>query len=300
MEFQKFKKIPRLSREIVITEKIDGTNGVIYIGSLEFSVGEFKDSITPEVLIQAIKARSVIDVPVALTSIESLNKLLEYKDLYKVMKERPDEAKALISRLEEGEQLSLLETIRLNRLLMEANYPLETPKSLYIGEAEEFLIGSHSRWLGEHTDNHNFWHWAMNNKSELLKLGPGFHYGEWWGSGVQRGYGLPKGEKRFSLFNVGRWCLFAETPKLISIDPKTKIEKYQERLPSCCGLVPILWTGMFETDLIDGQLNILETYGSKASPGFMNPEGIVIYHKAGNLMFKKTIKKDEERKNSLV
>jgi len=30
-EFQAFKKIPRLSREIVITEKIDGTNGLIYI-----------------------------------------------------------------------------------------------------------------------------------------------------------------------------------------------------------------------------------------------------------------------------
>ena len=30
-EFKEFKKIPRLSREIIITEKIDGTNGLIYI-----------------------------------------------------------------------------------------------------------------------------------------------------------------------------------------------------------------------------------------------------------------------------
>lgn len=30
-EFQGFKKIPRLSREITITEKIDGTNGLIFI-----------------------------------------------------------------------------------------------------------------------------------------------------------------------------------------------------------------------------------------------------------------------------
>lgn len=29
--FQGFKKIPRLSRDIIITEKIDGTNGLIYI-----------------------------------------------------------------------------------------------------------------------------------------------------------------------------------------------------------------------------------------------------------------------------
>jgi hypothetical protein len=39
-EFVEFKKIPRLSRECVVTEKIDGTNGVIYIGEGgEFLVG---------------------------------------------------------------------------------------------------------------------------------------------------------------------------------------------------------------------------------------------------------------------
>ena len=31
IEFQPFPKIPRLNREIVITEKIDGTNGVIHV-----------------------------------------------------------------------------------------------------------------------------------------------------------------------------------------------------------------------------------------------------------------------------
>jgi len=31
MEFKTFAKIPRLSRECIITEKIDGTNGVIWI-----------------------------------------------------------------------------------------------------------------------------------------------------------------------------------------------------------------------------------------------------------------------------
>lgn len=195
MEFQEFRKIPRLSREICVTEKIDGTNRVIYIG-----------------------------------------------------------------------------------------------------EQGEFLIGSRSRWIDEHTDNHNFWHWATANKEELLKLGSGFHYGEWWGNGIQRGYGLPKGEKRFSLFNVQVWCLSTEEPKLISVDPKTKVEKWQKRLPDCCGLVPILWTGIFDTALIEGQLTMLKATGSKASPGFMRPEGIVIYHKAGNLLFKKTIEKDDEWK----
>jgi len=31
MEFTEFPKIARLSREVIVTEKIDGTNGCIYI-----------------------------------------------------------------------------------------------------------------------------------------------------------------------------------------------------------------------------------------------------------------------------
>ena len=31
-EFVEFPKIARLSREIIVTEKIDGSNGVIYVG----------------------------------------------------------------------------------------------------------------------------------------------------------------------------------------------------------------------------------------------------------------------------
>jgi len=166
---------------------------------------------------------------------------------------------------------------------------------IYIDENNEIYAGSRNRWLDEHTDNHGFYHWVMDNKEELLKLGPGYHYGEWWGNGINRGYGLE--EKRFSLFNVGRWCIWNEEPKLISIDPKTKTVKYQEKLPQCCHLVPILYTGLFDTIVICGALTTLKFYGSKASPGFLKPEGIVIYHKQGNVYFKKTIENDEKGKN---
>jgi hypothetical protein len=44
-------------------------------------------------------------------------------------------------------------------------------------------------------------------------------------------------------------------------------------------------------------LSLLEDTGSFAAQGFMNPEGIVIYHTAANMMFKKTIKNDEKGKN---
>ncbi len=63
------------------------------------------------------------------------------------------------------------------------------------------FIGSRTRWITAQDDNHGFARWVEGNKQELLKLGAGRHFGEWWGSGIQRGYGLQKGEKRFSLFN---------------------------------------------------------------------------------------------------
>jgi hypothetical protein len=150
---------------------------------------------------------------------------------------------------------------------------------IYIGENGEFLVGSRTRWLSLETgDNHGFLQWAMANKEELLKLGPGRHFGEWWGHGIQRGYGLTKGEKRFSLFNIKRWG-----------DDAIR--------PSCCSVVPVLWRGIFNTQIIDECLDSLKNNGSKASPGFMRPEGIVIFHTAQGFLFKKTIEKDDQPKS---
>ncbi len=169
-----------------------------------------------------------------------------------------------------------------------------TSGCIYIGDDGEFLVGSRTRWIDPLNDNYGFARWAYRYGMELRELGPGTHHGEWWGQGIQRGYGLK--EKRFSLFNVTRWCLHDQTPRLISVDPKTKIEKYQDRLPACCSLVPILSWGLFTTELIDATLGALKEMGSQAVPGWMRPEGIVIFHVAGNLMFKKTLEKDEEFK----
>ena len=175
MEFRKFDKIARLSREIVVTEKIDGTNGLIAIG-------------------------------------------------------------------EDG----------------------------------EFQVGSRNRWITPEKDNAGFARWAYEHKDELMGLGVGFHYGEWWGLGIQRGYGLK--EKRFSLFNTSRWS-----------DDTLR--------PACCGVVPVLYVGMFDTAKIQAILHDLATNGSKAAPNFMQPEGVVIYRVAGNLYFKKTIEGDEQPKS---
>jgi hypothetical protein len=53
---------------------------------------------------------------------------------------------------------------------------------------------------------------------------------------------------------------------------------------------------MFDTFMAQEAIDKLKMYGSLAVPGFMNPEGIVVFHVAGNLMFKKTIKNDESPK----
>jgi hypothetical protein len=171
-----------------------------------------------------------------------------------------------------------------------------TNACIKITEDGGFLTGSRTRWITPSDDNYGFSRWAHGNKNQLMKLGPGTHFGEWWGSGCQRGYGLSNGEKRWSLFNVARWCLAGEEPQRIpTADPR--IEKYQQVLPECCHLVPVLYRGIFDTFHVENALSVLKVFGSKASPGFMRPEGVVCYHVAGNIGFKKTIEKDDEYKS---
>ena len=171
-----------------------------------------------------------------------------------------------------------------------------TNAQIFIGEDGEFLTGSRTRWITPEDDNFGFSRWAHEHKEEILTIGPGRHFGEWWGSGIQRGYDLPKGEKRLSLFNVSRWCLHGQTPQQIPMaDPR--IIKMQDVLPPCVGLVPILWRGKFDDLNPNAILGQLVLSGSQAAPGFLRPEGIVVFHVAGCVGFKKTIEKDDEPKS---
>jgi len=152
-----------------------------------------------------------------------------------------------------------------------------TNASVFISEDSSLVLaGSRNRWLTVEQDNFNFARWVAEHREELLKLGPGHHFGEWWGSGIQRGYGLK--ERRFSLFNTSRW-LRGETPP-----------------PACCSVVPELWTGRLDDFRPLEVLEALRVAGSSAAPGFMRPEGVVIWHSAGRLGFKKTFEKDDEGK----
>ncbi len=146
-----------------------------------------------------------------------------------------------------------------------------TNAQIMITEDGGFFVGSRTRWIRPGDDNFGFAAWAHENKEELLKLGPGSHFGEWYGRGIQRTYGLD--ERRFALFNTSRWG-----------NPDDR--------PACCDVVPVLYQGMFDTNAIEDCLSSLRDYGSRAVPGFMRPEGVIVFHMAGRTGFKKTLEKD--------
>lgn len=187
-EFRPFQKIARLVRDMVITEKIDGTNGVIYIPE----VGDYVDGV------------------------------------------------------------------------------------------EQVRAGSRSRWLStdKKGDNFGFAAWVNDNREALVTaLGPGYHYGEWWGAGIQRRYGLS--EKSFSLFNPYRYV---------------QSEAFLQTAPAEVRLVPVLYEGPFDLMKVDQYLERLRVFGSVAAPGFTDPEGVVVYHCAAKTLFKRTILGDESPK----
>ena len=170
-----------------------------------------------------------------------------------------------------------------------------TNAQVCITEDGQMLMGSRTRWITPEQDNYGFARWAAEHRDELMALGVGRHFGEWWGQGIQRKYGMA--EKRWSLFNVSRWCLHGQTPKTFpTADPR--VVKTQDVLPPCVGLVPTLFEGPFTTANVEWALKQLEVGGSVAAPGFKDPEGIVVFHTASGTCFEKTIKGDEKPKTA--
>jgi len=113
---------------------------------------------------------------------------------------------------------------------------------------------SRNRTLTLDNDNYGFCRWVYENGEELRALSHGYHFGEWWGNGIQRGY--DQDEKRFSLFNTAR-------------PPET--------LPECVDQVPIVYTGDFSFETVVNLAEQMQEHGSLAAPGFMEPEGLMLY-----------------------
>lgn len=164
---------------------------------------------------------------------------------------------------------------------------------LDLTDSREFAVFAQSRKRllqtnedgGKGSDNFAFAAWVKENALELAAvLGEGRHFGEWWGSGIQRAYGLTDGERRFSLFNAGRW------------HDQQGNGAGENVCPNCCSVVPVLATGNTLNAVAEGAVATLEDDGSHAAPGFDDPEGIVVYHTAARQSFKVTLEGDESPK----
>lgn len=202
---------------------------------------------------------------------------------------------AVIPKLPRPEFCSFSKIARFSRRAVITEKIDGTNGLIHITADKQMFVGSRNLWITPDKDNAGFARWAYEHEADLQSFGPGFHFGEWWGKGIQRNYGLT--EKRFSVFNTERWCLYGTTPKrVITGDPR--IEKYQQPLPTCVGLVPVLWEGNFEevNAAISYTMNRLAMLGSVAAR-FDKPEGIVICHVQSGHLFKKTLEGDGQPKS---
>lgn len=142
-----------------------------------------------------------------------------------------------------------------------------------VSEDGNVRAGSRTRWITPEADNFGFARWVADHSDELRELGPGLHYGEWYGAGIQRRYGLD--HKRFALFNSGRWSTGR---------------------PACCDVVPVLYAGDFHTGAVDDAVARLAATGSVAVPGFAKPEGVIVFLPASGHTFKVLCENDAEPK----
>lgn len=160
---------------------------------------------------------------------------------------------------------------RASRLTFEITEKIDgTNGVIYISDdLKQILAGCRTRWLiNKKDENFGFKSWVEENKEDLLSLGPGYHYGEWAGKGINRNYKLE--DKKFFLFNNHRW-------------------RNSDDKPECCEVVPLLYLGEGYDKLLEALPLCEETlrkHGSIAVPEFMEPEGLVVYSKELNNSFK--------------
>lgn len=150
-----------------------------------------------------------------------------------------------------------------------------TNGQIFISDDGLVMAGSKNRWLScerKGDDNFGFARWVAENALGLVgTLGPGRHYGEWYGAGIRRGYGLA--ERRFMLFNVKRWG-----------DVKLRVPGLE--------VATVLGELSSLDDAVSPIILGLGLFGSAHVPGFYNPEGIVVHHVASGASFKYTLDGD--------
>lgn len=155
---------------------------------------------------------------------------------------------------------------------------------VFSDDGSEMLVQSRNRVIEPGKDNAGFAAWCHENRDSLFAdLGPGRHFGEWWGRKIQRGYNMD--DRRFSLFNVTRW----------SDDEHRPVPFGTENL----GVVPLIYKGAFDHEMIDIQVQALADQGSVLPGGEgYAAEGVVVYLPAARQLFKVMCHNDDIPKGS--
>ena len=138
-----------------------------------------------------------------------------------------------------------------------------TNACLIIKDGELVGCQSRNRMIVVGDDNAGFAGWAAVNAEALVKLGEGYHYGEWAGPGIQKNpHKLD--QKTFFLFNTHR---------------------PQESLPNCVKQVSVLYEGPYDDAAISLALTDLKVRAEKEG---YTPEGICIYNHIARSYMKMT------------
>lgn len=175
---------------------------------------------------------------------------------------------------------------RLNRPVVVTEKIDGTNACIVVTDGGHVLAQSRKRFIAPGDDNFGFAAWVAEHAEELAeRLGPGHHFGEWWGRGIQRGYDME--DRRFSLFNTHRWG--NEDLGLDLVEAGVDV-------------VPVL--GHLES-LADRQgltriLERLRVRGSEAQPGFMRPEGVVLFHVQSQHIYKVLLENDDVPKGAVA
>lgn len=219
-EFEAFPKIPRLNRDITVTEKLDGTNAAVIIEELDRDDERYGDPHST-----AGQAGGV----------------------YALAEVGPHGGRR---------------------------------KFIVAAQSRKRLITPNSE-TSKGSDNFGFAGWVQENRAELIRLlGPGRHFGEWWGQGIARNYGQTG--RRFSLFNPSfKFGLTMDESPLLA--------------DHVVDVVPVLYEGPFRQHIIDDIIVTLRRDGSVAAPG-AKPEGVIVFHTAARQLFKVTCWDDEKPK----
>jgi hypothetical protein len=131
---------------------------------------------------------------------------------------------------------------------------------------------------GGSLDNYGFAAWVQSNAARLVEtFGQGLHFGEYWGKGINRAYGIEG--RRFSLFNTDKHKGLCADIGGVQVEP-----------------VPVLYQGMFSDESIKGALADLAYNGSVAAPGFMNAEGVCVWHSQTRSVWKVTLDNNDAGK----